>query len=472
MRKTIGMRFLLKFLPIAFFISIALLVANPVFAAQPPYGMVFGDTWAFEGLNEGMSYSFSPIPAYREDTANGPNLILTQGTTFEFYYDLDVEITKLLEWDIMGRYTGDGPAVYEAFGDGSYTFVEPGFYVVFFTAGPQLPVEVIGNATAPQGQPSNDEIKVVLDGKTLSFDVPPQIINGRTLVPLRVIFEALGASVDWNDSTQTVTAVRGNTTVSLRIGSNMLVRNDAAISLDVPAQLINDRTMVPARAVAEAFEAKVDWIDATQTVVITSAAISDTLPASGNSPVTNAGTVDSAYDEIIDIYRTFKRASSGAQYLVDGVDGGDATDIMVDKLSAKLGITDDQKLYEMTNAANEAFFSNNLGYALKDINGDGVSELFFISDEAYDYIDFIFAIYTIHNGKPALVRAYWSRSSGSLGKDGTIYEHGSNGADDNFSATYRLDPDSGELKIIRWADLEEFPDSHTKEAGLDFISLS
>lgn len=60
---------------------------------------------------------------------------------------------------------------------------------------------------------------VDLDGKQLSFDVQPTIENGRTLVPLRAIFEAMGANVDWNQSTQTATATKDGTTVKLTIGS-------------------------------------------------------------------------------------------------------------------------------------------------------------------------------------------------------------------------------------------------------------
>ena len=116
--------------------------------------------------------------------------------------------------------------------------------------------------------PTDTQVKVVVNGTTLSFDQPPIIQDGRTLVPLRVIFEALGANVDWEQSTQTVTAVRGNVTVSLAIGSSILTRNGEQITLDVPAQLINGRTFVPARAVAESFGAQVGWDAATRTVTI------------------------------------------------------------------------------------------------------------------------------------------------------------------------------------------------------------
>lgn len=105
------------------------------------------------------------------------------------------------------------------------------------------------------------EVAVVLDGEILEFDQNPVIQNGRTLVPLRGIFEPMGAEVGWDDATQTVTAVKDDITIKLTIGDNILYKNGEAITLDVPAQLIGSRTMVPARAVSEAFDARVGWIE-------------------------------------------------------------------------------------------------------------------------------------------------------------------------------------------------------------------
>lgn len=111
-------------------------------------------------------------------------------------------------------------------------------------------------------------IMVYLNGEKLSFDQPPVIINGRTLVPLRAIFEALGAKVMWDDATKTVTATRGYTIVSLEIGKNYITIDGMAKELDVPAQIINSRTMVPVRAISEAFGCQVGWDAGTQTVLI------------------------------------------------------------------------------------------------------------------------------------------------------------------------------------------------------------
>lgn len=112
-------------------------------------------------------------------------------------------------------------------------------------------------------------ILVKYNNEYIGFDQPPIIKNDRTLVPLRKIFEQLGATVEWEESTQTVTSVRDNTSVSLMINSDQLYVNDVAVTLDAPAQLVNDRTMVPARAVAEAFGCTVDWNGSENTVIIT-----------------------------------------------------------------------------------------------------------------------------------------------------------------------------------------------------------
>jgi len=117
------------------------------------------------------------------------------------------------------------------------------------------------------------DVSVKLDGETLAFEQPPVIIEGRTLVPLRAIFEALGASVEWDDATKTVTSSKGDVTIKLTIGSNVLYKNDAGVELDVPAQIVGaGYTMVPARAIAEAYGVVVDWDDATKTVLLTSPA--------------------------------------------------------------------------------------------------------------------------------------------------------------------------------------------------------
>ncbi|MBE7050088.1 MAG: copper amine oxidase N-terminal domain-containing protein [Ruminococcaceae bacterium] len=107
-----------------------------------------------------------------------------------------------------------------------------------------------------------------VNGKTVPFDQPPVLENGRTLVPLRAIFEALGASVEWDAVAQTVRSVKGNNQISLQIGSATMYVNGTPKTLDVAAKIINGRTLVPVRAVSEAFGGKVEWDQYSQTVVI------------------------------------------------------------------------------------------------------------------------------------------------------------------------------------------------------------
>ncbi len=112
-------------------------------------------------------------------------------------------------------------------------------------------------------------ITVLLNGNQLEFDVNPVLENGRTLVPMRVIFEALGAEVQWDDATWTAIATKGDTKIEITIDSNKMLKNGKIVELDVPARLRDSRTLVPVRAVSEGMGANVDWDDALWQVIIT-----------------------------------------------------------------------------------------------------------------------------------------------------------------------------------------------------------
>lgn len=104
-------------------------------------------------------------------------------------------------------------------------------------------------------------ISVYLNGKKLSFDVQPQIINSRTMVPMRKIFEELGTVVGWNNNTQRAISVKKGDVVSVSIGGQYLTVNGEQKLLDSPPIIISGRTLVPVRAVAESFNCDVDWYD-------------------------------------------------------------------------------------------------------------------------------------------------------------------------------------------------------------------
>jgi len=106
---------------------------------------------------------------------------------------------------------------------------------------------------------ASNPISVLLNGKTLSFPQPPIIESGRTLVPMRVIFEELGATVDWDGATRTITATAQDLIIIMQVGNNVFTRNGEEVTLDVAPKIVNGSTLVPVRAVAESFDADVRW---------------------------------------------------------------------------------------------------------------------------------------------------------------------------------------------------------------------
>ncbi|MCL2619241.1 MAG: stalk domain-containing protein, partial [Defluviitaleaceae bacterium] len=96
----------------------------------------------------------------------------------------------------------------------------------------------------------------------ITMDVLPVIQDGRTLLPVRFVAQALGASVSWNDSTREVTLIQDGRSLTFAIGQT-------APGMDVPAQINDDRTMVPLRFISEFFGASVTWHEAERTVEIT-----------------------------------------------------------------------------------------------------------------------------------------------------------------------------------------------------------
>ena len=154
-----------------------------------------------------------------------------------------------------------------------------------------IAVILLGNAVVY----ANDEIRVYLNEERLEFDVLPQIVAGRTIVPVRVILEAMGAEVIWHEDTQKVTARIRNewatVSIDLRIDSHTMEISTARrgtlydlgdygfyyhqppiivdlIVLDIPPRIVGNRTLVPLRAVSEAFGAIVEWDANTRTVTL------------------------------------------------------------------------------------------------------------------------------------------------------------------------------------------------------------
>ena len=115
---------------------------------------------------------------------------------------------------------------------------------------------------------SND-ITVTYDGENISFDVQPEIVDDRVMVPMRTIFETFGAKVKWDSDTQTITAKKKSKTIQMTIGSSDMTKNDETYSFDVSPIIEDGRTLVPIRAISDMLGLDVEWNEKNNTVTIT-----------------------------------------------------------------------------------------------------------------------------------------------------------------------------------------------------------
>jgi len=162
-------------------------------------------------------------------------------------------------------------------------------------------------------------ISIYINGEKQSFSNQAVIENGSTLVPLRGIFESLGANVQWNQPTQTIESSKGNTKVWLKIGSKNAKVDGNVVSLSVPAQVKNGKTLVPLRFISESLGANVEWNQKNETVTITG----DSKDSESKDELTSTDQV-SYLKDISKSYKykilqseylyTFKKGENGSNY--------------------------------------------------------------------------------------------------------------------------------------------------------------
>lgn len=131
---------------------------------------------------------------------------------------------------------------------------------------------------------SQDRITVTIDGKPVQFTLmQPQMKKGKVYVPVRGVFEALGATVHYTSKTKLVRMTKQNESIELRIGNKMANKNGAEIEMDAVPWLRNGRAMIPLRFLAESLRADVKWNGATNTVELS------TTPPDEDPPDTTGG---------------------------------------------------------------------------------------------------------------------------------------------------------------------------------------
>ncbi len=162
-------------------------------------------------------------------------------------------------------------------------FIIPLILTILFTAS-------ISNVSAMDDR----KITIQIDGSTLSLDTDPIIHNSRTLVPIRGVFEALGATIDWNKSTRQVIVKSDNIEVLLEADNETILMNGYLNRLDTNAKLVDNRMLIPVRFIAESLGHDVDWDQTTRTVIITT---KDTIPVAKSNDLPKV----ESYDNLLNL---------------------------------------------------------------------------------------------------------------------------------------------------------------------------
>ncbi len=186
------------------------------------------------------------------------------------------------------------------------------------------------------------EITVTVNGNNVAFDKPPIMVKDRTLVPVRAIFEALGAVVLWDETTQIINVATDFGLMTLSIGSPYIsYRNeyeDKSIISDVAPRIYKDRTYVPVRVISEAAGYNVEWDESNKIVKITGEMSSMNLPEADNKGYyPNTKTPD--FGACFEITPT---NSEGTRFTYKGVTGQQLVDYM-EKNLASAGFTIDSE---------------------------------------------------------------------------------------------------------------------------------
>ena len=130
----------------------------------------------------------------------------------------------------------------------------------------QTEIKVFKDMDRPAVDSSADSPALYLESIPLLCDAAPLVEEGRALVPLRGVLSALGAQVDWDEREQKITIQRGGLTIILKIGDETALVDGRAIKLDVPARIVNNRTLVPLRFICETLGLEVNWNSETNVI--------------------------------------------------------------------------------------------------------------------------------------------------------------------------------------------------------------
>lgn len=162
---------------------------------------------------------------------------------------------------------------------GEVVYISPPVVVTIYGPG-ELQEEFYGDVIVMQLNNKSASV----NGKPVTLDVAPFLQDGRTLVPLRFVSEALGAEVKWNDKEKSITLIRGSDTMKLTINRSDAIVNGKTIYMDVPAINHKGTTMVPIRFVVENFQLEIEFDNATGTITIYSGYVGEEADVPADEP--------------------------------------------------------------------------------------------------------------------------------------------------------------------------------------------
>ncbi len=210
-----------------------------------------------------------------------------------------------------------------------------------------LAAAVTMSAMAFNAFAAGEDVKLQLNGAPLATDQPAVIVNDRTMVPVRVVAEALNVEVNWDAATKTATFVKDDLNASLAIGSDTLNVTEGSVTvpvkIDSPAVIINERTMVPVRFLSETFDCQVDWDEETRTVNIIAESVDDNVatPAAVAVEVTEETTEATTEEGSTEETTEAATEEGSTEETTEAATGEDSTEETTEESSTEEGSTEE-----------------------------------------------------------------------------------------------------------------------------------
>ncbi|TQR99374.1 stalk domain-containing protein [Paenibacillus ottowii] len=242
---------------------------------------------------------------------------------------------------------------------------------------------VLTSAFASLAGAQSGDIKVIINGVTQQYTQSPVVSQNTTLVPLRGVFESLGAQVEWDSKAKKVTASKSEDTLTLNIGSKLAYKNSKPVQLDVATQIQKGQVLVPLRFVSQSLGAKVNWDQTSRTVTISNQANASTTDINSLSskplaaPVTKV-TYDTYYNDSLTYEDAVKLAIADSTSVKTG-------EVSIDQAGKIMKETGKNIDFVPAEAGNEAQDKAYKGYAQTNLNYEAAKKNLEMTKEGIEY---------------------------------------------------------------------------------------